>query len=77
MRSKDDDAMETYLLERLDDFLHVDKLTIIGFEGEIDIYPSDLVHRHLPSFRRTQKSSETSRSDPIRSAPPIAIARKP
>ena len=37
---------ETYILERLNNFVHVNDLTIVGLEREIDIHASDLVRRH-------------------------------
>lgn len=43
---------EAYFLERLDDFLHVNELAIVGFEWEIHIDASDVVRRHLFSLRR-------------------------
>lgn len=39
--------MNSYILERLNDFVHVNELAIVGLEWKIHIDASDRVRRHL------------------------------
>ena len=39
--------MRAYILERLNDFVHVNELAIVGLEWKININASDLVRWHL------------------------------
>lgn len=45
---------KAYFLERLNDFLHVNELAIVGLEWKIDIDASDIVRRHLFCTQKDQ-----------------------
>ena len=52
---------QVYLLEALQDLLHVRKLAGVGGEGKFHLYATDCVRFHLRTCRRTYTATGCSR----------------